>query len=68
VTSASPKPPRRSLKAVQDIRRVRDEAIASVSVGILITDESVVGQGATFIVRLPTAQQSAPAGPLSVAQ
>jgi PAS domain S-box-containing protein len=26
------------LKAVQDIRRVRDEAIASVSVGILITD------------------------------
>jgi PAS domain S-box-containing protein len=38
VTSASPKPPRRSLKAVQDIRRVRDEAIASVSVGILITD------------------------------
>jgi two-component system cell cycle sensor histidine kinase/response regulator CckA len=38
VTSDSPKPPRRSLKAVQDIRRVRDEAITSVSVGILITD------------------------------
>jgi len=38
VTSASPKPPRRSSKAVRDLRRVRDEAIASVSVGILITD------------------------------
>ncbi|TLY26086.1 MAG: PAS domain-containing protein [Nitrospirae bacterium] len=38
MTSASPKPPRRSSKAVQDLRRVRDEAIASVSVGILITD------------------------------
>jgi len=38
VTSASPKPPRRSLQAVQDTRRVRDEAIASVGVGILITD------------------------------
>lgn len=38
MTRGRPKPPRRSLKAVQGIRRVRDEAIASVSVGILITD------------------------------
>ncbi len=39
MSSASPKPPsRRSLKAVRDVRRVRDEAIASASVGILITD------------------------------
>jgi two-component system, cell cycle sensor histidine kinase and response regulator CckA len=38
VTRGRRKPPRRSLKAVRDFRRVRDEAIASVSVGILITD------------------------------
>jgi len=38
VTSASSKPPRRSSQAVEGARRVRDEAIASVGVGILITD------------------------------
>ena len=38
MTSASSKPPRRSSQAVEGARRVRDEAIASVGVGILITD------------------------------